>query len=135
MPTLTDVSAPPSAIRAEKERQWGGLRDLLPKAPDLPPHHVRIEELYEALGTCSLALKGRVSLSNLRDICTVLNARLDERRTTAAASSPHEAVVARCRDLLNHWKESAASAPDVCETSAYQRDTILDLERVLGEHA
>ncbi len=71
----------PSPIMAQRLQQFDDLRSLFPKRPDPPAHHVRIEELHEAMACCNPAFKGRVSLSDLVDICRSLNAKLDGRQT------------------------------------------------------
>lgn len=67
----------------QRIQQFEDLRSLFPKAPPLPAHHIRIEELHDALACCNPAFKGKVSLANLIEICAALNAKLDERTTTA----------------------------------------------------
>lgn len=73
------TTPPPSKIMAERLQQFDDLRSQFPKRPDPPPHHVRIEELHDAMACCNPAFKGKVSLSNLIEIVQALNAKLDER--------------------------------------------------------
>ena len=79
------MKPPPSAIVAAKEKAFDDLRSGFPRRPDPPAHHVRIEELHDAMATMP-NLKNRVSLSNLVDIVCALNAKLDARATPAEES-------------------------------------------------
>lgn len=81
------TTRPPSPIAAQRIQQFDDLRSQFPARPAPPAHHVRIEELHDAMACCNPAFKGKVSLSNLVDICRALNAKLDERRAAAAAET------------------------------------------------
>lgn len=83
------MNNPSSKIVAQRLQQFDDLRSLFPKRPPLPPHHVLIEELHDAMACCSPALKGKVSLSTLIEILQSINAKLD----TRSATPPHSAGV------------------------------------------
>lgn len=97
------TTPPPSKIMAEKLHQFDDLRSLFPKRTEPPSHHVRIEELHDAMACCTPALKGRVSLATLMEILQAINGKLDSRasgiRTVVAAELPP----------VGSWKPSQGS--------------------------
>ena len=74
------TTPPPSQIMTQRIQQFEDLRSLFPKVPPLPAHHIRLEELHDAMACCNPAFKGKVSFANLVDICAALNAKLDDRK-------------------------------------------------------